>query len=702
MKKLTVLIAAAVLLPFALYGCGNTAAETASAGTTADETTAEETTNDEKTETEAAETEPWTETGPGTTAVEVIPDPSGVTLMIEDFNSVTDVKKSLSPLDLSVFGITLPEFSFDTELSQEGKAFVNTLTGSAWCQVFEISDNRLDVFREAKPEHYLRIFVAAPDGASVGLTFCLGTENGKNRSYIVTENATVTEITGKKTECPTGNDTDDAGALSSLRVPAGFCGYVALPLSELSPWRGMNGISSLDKVDYLKIDARPSVSSSGDRYALDALCISDSPTAELYPGRTTEEDRFATKNEELEYMFSALTDQKPVYEFCPEYDPKGYPGVKALWIDGVKYGGKDTKFFAYIGFPEGADASSPVPAVVLLHGGGYAYPGWVKLWCDRGYAAIAMCNTGYYPVSTDVTDFYGSASWTREIPSDVLEKDPRVMPPDNDGMYSSTAKVDRMWMYHAVSQTIISGNILRSDPRVDPDKIGITGISWGAVITSVAIGYDTRFAFAVPVYGSAYLDEAHSWMKDNFNSKGTKELWEPSLRLKNYKNPVLWLCWADDNCFSVNSNSKSYLNCENGTLSIIQNWSHGHIEGWSREEIYRFADSVVKGGGPLVKIKTLPEKGRAVSFEITVPGDARSVGARACYIDAPLSYSAGGRLHIPGQETIDQTWRFIKCTVKDGVVSAELPDNAVSYYVEITARCGKNSYVTCTPLADVE
>ncbi len=364
-------------------------------------------------------------------------------------------------------------------------------------------------------------------------------------------------------------------------------------------------------------------------------------------------------------MFSELLNRKPIYEFCPGYDPKGYPGVKALWIDGVKYGGKDTKFFAYIGFPEGADTSSPVPAVVLLHGGGgYAYPGWVKLWCDRGYAAIAMCNTGYYPASTDVTDFYGSASWTREIPADMLEKDPRIMPPDNDGMYSSTAKVDRMWMYHAVSQTIISGNI--------------------------------------PVYGSAYLDEAHSWMKDNFNSKGTKELWEPSLRLKNYKNPVLWLCWADDNCFSVNSNSKSYLNCENGALSIIQNWSHGHIEGWSREEIYRFADSVVKGGEPLVKIKTLPEKGRAVSFEITVPGDARSVGARVCYIDAPLSYSAGGRLHIPGQETIDQTWRFVKCTVTDGVVTADLPDNAVSYYVEITARCGKNSYVTCTPLVNVE
>lgn len=635
------------------------------------------------------------------------PDPSTVTLMIEDFNNITNVKKALNPADLSAFGIVDPEFSFDSEYAQEGVALVNTLSSSAWCQAFELTGKRLDVFDEAKPEYYLRIWVALPDNSDVAFTFCLGSKSGRNRSYIAASKAIVTDVGGYREDCATGNASSDAGEDSSVLIPAGFCGYLALPLNELIPWRGYSGISSLPDVDYLKIDARPSVTSQGDRYVLDALCVSDSPVAFLRPdgidhGDPQELPEFASKNEELDYMLTELLNKDAAFQYCPEYDPKGYPGIKAIWMDGVKFGRKDTKVFAYIGFPDGASGSKKVPGVVLMHGGGgFAYPNWVKLWNDRGYAAIAVCNTGYYPASTSITDFFGASSWTHSVPADLLAEDPRVMPPDNDGMYSSTGSVDRMWMYHAVAQTILANNILRADKRVDAGKIGITGISWGGVITSIAIGYDQRFAFAVPVYGSGYLNEAHSWMKDNFNSAGTKELWEPSLRLKDVKMPVLWLCWADDNCFSVNSNSKSLLDTENGVLSIIQNMNHGHFEGWGREEIYRFADSAVKGGQPLAVPETLPGKGRDVSFKVALPRDASKFKARVCYIDEPLSYSSSGRLKINGQNTIDQEWHFIECSVNGNVVTAKLPEDAFSYYVELSVSSGGVNYISCTPFTDV-
>ena len=483
---------------------------------------------------------------------------------------------------------------------------------------------------------------------------------------------------------------------------------MALPLSELIPWRTYEGIDALENVNYLKIDARPSVTATGDRYIIDAICISDSPVAGLQPDGESgteplTEHLFESKNQELEYMFSELMNKEATFEYCPEYDPAGYPGIRAVWLDGVKFGLKDTKVFGYIGFPEGASDSKKVPAVVLVHGGGgFAFPNWIKLWNDRGYAAIALCNTGYYPATTNITDFLSASSWTRSISKDVLVNDPRVMSPDNDGMYSSTGSVDRMWMYHAVAQTILANNLLRADSRVDADKIGITGISWGGVITSIAIGYDQRFAFAVPVYGSGYLYEAHSWMKYNFNSAGTKDLWDASLRLKDVKMPVLWLCWADDNAFSVNSNSKSCLDTERGVLSIIQNMNHGHFEGWGREEIYRFADSAVKGGQPLVTLKTAPGKGRSVTFEVNLPSDASAFSARVCYIDAPLSYSPYGRLHISGQETIDQEWHFLSCDVAGNTVSFTLPENAYSYYVELTVRAGGVNYISCTPFIDAE
>lgn len=684
-RRLPAAILTALLLPAVLTGCAGNSTGTTDTGT------------DPATSTDTVTAAPTPEPTP-------IPDPSTVTLMIEDFNDISDPVKELGPADLSFFGITHPDFSFEEEFAQEGVALVNTLSPSAWCQAFELTGKRLGVFKDALPEHYLRIWVAAPDNTSVGLTFCLGTAGGQKRSYIDTSEATVTDVSGEIIECDTGNDSSDAGDFSSIRIPAGFEGYVALPLSKLLPWKGYTGITDLSKVNYLKIDARPSVASPGDRYIIDALCVSDSPVAELRPAARHGSDQpgkteYATKNEELDHMLTELLNKEATFQYCPEYDPAGYPGVKAIWLDGVDFGGKATKVFAYIGFPEGAGTGKKVPAIVLQHGGGgYAYPNWVQLWNERGYAAIAVGNTGYYPAAKGITDFYGAGSWTRSIPKNVLSADPRIMPPDNDGMYSSKGSVDRMWMYHAVAQTILANSLLRADGRVDPEKIGLTGISWGGVITSVAIGYDPRFAFAIPVYGSGYLHEAHSWMKDNFNSAGTRDLWEPSLKLKDVGTPVLWLCWADDNCFSVNSNSKSCLDTKGSVLSIIQNWSHGHIEGWSRPEIYRFADWAAKGGEPLATFKTLPGEGRSISFEISLPRDATDVKARVCYIDAPLSYSPNGRLHIAGQNTIDQSWHFVNCSVNGTTVSAQLPDDAVNYYVELSVRSGGVSYKTATPL----
>ena len=656
----------------------------------------------------AAAAESATPTPVPTPSPTPVPDPSTVTLMIEDFNAITDPVKELRPIDLSAFGITHPEFGFESDYAQEGLALVNTLSSSTWCQAFELTGKRLNVFKDALPEYYLRIWVATPDDTSVGLTFCLGTGGGQKRSYIDASKVIVTDVGGGTVECSTGNDTSDAGDFSSIRIPEGFEGYVALPLAELLPWKNYAGISDLTKVNYLKIDARPAVAAYGDRYVLDALCISDSAVAEIRPGGSgsqgdqPDQPSFATKNEELDYMFSELLNKEATFQYCPEYDPAGYPDVKAIWLDGVNLGKKATKVFAYVGFPEGASADKKVPAVVLQHGGGgYAYPNWVKMWNERGYAAIAVGNTGYYPARQGITDFYGASSWTRSVPKDVLAADPRVMPPDNDGMCSSTGSVDRMWMYHAVAQTILANSLLRADPRVDPEKVGLTGISWGGVIVSVAVGYDPRLAFAIPVYGSGYLNEAHSWMKDNFNSAGTRELWEPSLKLKDVKTPVLWLCWADDNCFSLNSNGKSCLDTKGSVLSVIQNWSHGHIEGWSRPEIYRFADSAVKGGEPLATFKTLPGSGRDISLRVTLPADASEVKARVCYIDAPLSYSPNGRLHIDGQNTIDQEWHYVDCDVKGDTVSARLPDGAADYYVELSVRCKGTWYITVTPLTSL-
>jgi len=316
------------------------------------------------------------------------------------------------------------------------------------------------------------------------------------------------------------------------------------------------------------------------------------------------------------------------------------------------------------------------------------------MWMDKGYAAIAVCNTGYYPASEGMTDFWSIGNWSNRLSTSQKEADARVLAPNNDGMNASLAPLNRQWMFHAVTQTIIANNILRSDDRVDNTKIGLTGISWGGVIASITIGYDNRFAFAIPVYGSGYLYESLAWIKDNFNSPGTKDLWDPSLNLNKATMPILWLGWTNDSCFSINSQDKSFANTPNSILSLQMNLLHGHIEGWNPPEIYRFADSIVKSGNPLTTCVTQPQASRNISFTINKPVDTASVNAKVYYITENMTYSLNGWQKMENTATIDQKWSTVPCSVNNTTITATLPDDAYSFYVEIVTSTGMKTFVT--------
>lgn len=410
-------------------------------------------------------------------------------------------------------------------------------------------------------------------------------------------------------------------------------------------------------------------------------------------------ETFSSKSEEIEYMFEYYMDAVPSITELPDYDPVGYPGIKAIYYDGLKNNGVQTKIFAYIGFPEGASADKPVPAVVLLHGGGgYAFPQWVKIWNQKGYAAIAMCNTGYIPKEPGNPDFYSGSSWTRVIPPEEKKNDPRVLIPDNDSMNSYKRDVSRQWMYHAVGSVIMANNLLRADERVDSSKIGITGISWGGVITSIAMGYDTRFAFNIPIYGCAHLGESMTWMKNCF-TPGAVELWDATKRLDKVKSPILWLCWAGDTAFSINTNNASYLDTiDKSIFSMRMNMGHSHDLGWIPFESYRFADSIIKGGQPMTTIKEHPtaEMGRDVSLKADIPEDTTRISAICYYIDSELSYTSDSNM--------TQQWRRADCTVdkETGSITVRLPEDAHSYYIEITSTCAQGSYVTSSEFITVE
>ena len=385
--------------------------------------------------------------------------------------------------------------------------------------------------------------------------------------------------------------------------------------------------------------------------------------------------------------FDKFLDIVPRVEYFPEYETKGegkgieLDGIKALAYDGAVYKGKQTKVFAHIGFPENMER--PVPAVVLVHGGGgHPEDVWIKKWNQRGYAAIAMDTTGYFPSKPIPYLYEGFAEGLQRELVHPFAEDGYVVGPDNSAMTDMDLEVQDQWMYQAVAAIILAHNILRNDPKVDNRRIGITGISWGGVLTSVAIGYDTRFSFAIPIYGSGYLSLGLSDLNNVFKVPKA-ERWHAESRFSEVKIPVMWLCWNDDCCFSINSNSQSYLdtkdNNPNTCLSTLDQMQHSHYHGYMPEESYWFADRITSGNA-VPKVNVAYTK-----MEVCYTCSEKIVAARLFYIKEKMSYTQREKFGMV-RSFMEQDWQIID--LDPAQTTAQLPADAIGKYMEFTLEDG--------------
>ena len=205
---------------------------------------------------------------------------------------------------------------------------------------------------------------------------------------------------------------------------------------------------------------------------------------------------------------------------------------------------------------------------------------------ERGYAAIAMDTCGQVPVGN-----YGK--WV---------EDPQGGPPGWGGFDQIDRPREDQWTYHAVAKVVLAHSLLRSLKEVDPERTGLTGISWGGYLTCISAGVDSRFKLAVPVYGCGFYREnafkgalrppesgpADRWMA----------WWDPSAYLRSARMPMLWVTGSNDFAYTLNALQHSY-GCPRAraSLCIRLRMPHGHGgAGENPEEIRVFADSVLKGG----------------------------------------------------------------------------------------------------------
>lgn len=278
--------------------------------------------------------------------------------------------------------------------------------------------------------------------------------------------------------------------------------------------------------------------------------------------------------------------------------------LRPVFFESVPWRGRPTRIFGWLGLPE-TTADAKVPGIVLVHGGGgTAFKEWVAKWNERGFAAISIATEGQTDRRADGAP-KGGAQWVRHPDGG----------PARDGIYADSAEpLEDQFMYHAVAATIRAHSLLRSLPGVDPAKIGVSGISWGGVITSTVIGIDARFAFAVPIYGCGHLADAENqWGRALGANALYREVWDPMVRIRRAKLPVLWLSWPGDLHFPLDCQAETYRAAPGPRMvSLIPGMRHSHPSGWNPPDGYAFAEGIVSQGRPWCRQQAVTRDGAAV------------------------------------------------------------------------------------------
>ena len=157
----------------------------------------------------------------------------------------------------------------------------------------------------------------------------------------------------------------------------------------------------------------------------------------------------------------------------------------------------DTVVYAQIAMPAVAAPDKKLPGILVLHGGGqfaqWAPMHWVvQQWAAAGYVVVTCDLPGIAsPAFADA----GSGTW-------------RSVPYGSTPNFTVTPDIKASWLYTAEATALKAFALLKTQPEVDPSKIGIVGVSWGGYSTIMLCGLlGDRVAAGFSTYGSGFYDE---------------------------------------------------------------------------------------------------------------------------------------------------------------------------------------------------
>ena len=353
--------------------------------------------------------------------------------------------------------------------------------------------------------------------------------------------------------------------------------------------------------------------------------------------------------------------QEPTYFYDSRHDLENAADIKALWIRS-DYEEQESYAFAYLGYPK--EIKKNMPAVLLLHGGaGTAYYEWVQKWNALGYVALAVDLEGNVPIK-------GS---NMSSPYYELYTNSEYHTPKNKNHADSAKEVEKTWMHYATRTAIIANSFLHHLEEVDPYKIGVVGVSWGGILTSVITGYDDRLAFSVPIYCTLDNKNTDSNMATYLKNYPEASIWDETEAISKVNTPILILGSNVDKNSRLDSLSSTYSKLKNGYLSIIDGMLHAQAIAVDALEPYIFAEAILKKQA-YAHITSQPEDS-INQIEVNMP---KGLEIEKVYL-----------LYTTDEPSVNNTYSRIRLTHEKNQITFESIEEARIYFVNIILSNGQ-------------
>jgi dienelactone hydrolase len=264
--------------------------------------------------------------------------------------------------------------------------------------------------------------------------------------------------------------------------------------------------------------------------------------------------------------------------------------LSELYFPAQPYLDRPTRAFGYFARPDHLFEPS-LPAMLLIHGGGAtAEPQWAIDWAARGYAALAIDLYGQGPDREKLPD--GGPDWS-----------------DNFASFHLTHGLHNTWMYHGIANCIRAITALATLPDVDPNRLGVTGVSWGGFFCAAVMSLDDRIKAGIPVFCAGYNPRiAHASYIPEADAETLRARLDPSNFFPNCRASVLWHSTATDRGTTFDEIMKSHRAVSPHTDSRLSvHGGPGHTDprciGVGEQPTpYLFADSIFRDDPPLARL----------------------------------------------------------------------------------------------------